>query len=342
MLRRVGPLERLCAAVREVERLVLLGDVLELRHGPLREALTAAEPVLRALGEALPEGAEVLIVAGNHDHELLAPWLERRGMGAVPAPLGLSSEVDWQAGEPLALVAGCLAPARVRALYPGVWLRPDVYATHGHYGDLHTTVPMFERLGAGVMARIAGRRDGGPASAEDYEAVLGPMYAWIHALAQGAGVTVRGSSHAPSSRAWRALNGGGHTRRRRARAAAMRAGLLAGVAVLDRAGLGPLRADISGPELRRAGLRACAQVLERLDVRADWVLFGHTHRAGPLPGDERSEWLGPGGARLLNSGCWVHERSFLGASPATSPYRPGFAVRVAQDGEPAVVNLLDP
>ena len=27
----------------------------------------------------------------------------------------------------------------VRAAYPGVWLRDDVYATHGHYGDRHTT-----------------------------------------------------------------------------------------------------------------------------------------------------------------------------------------------------------
>ena len=43
---------------------------------------------------------------------------------------------------------------------------------------------MFERLGAGVMARIAGRARRPGRAAEDYEAALAPMYAWIHAIAQ--------------------------------------------------------------------------------------------------------------------------------------------------------------
>ena len=37
-------------------------------------------------------------------------------------------------------------------------------------------------------------------------------------------------------------------------------------------------------------MRAFAEVLRRLAVPADYVIFGHTHRAGPLPGDERAEW----------------------------------------------------
>ena len=49
VLRRPGPLAALAAAVEGADRLVLLGDVLELRHGPLREALGAATPVLAAL-----------------------------------------------------------------------------------------------------------------------------------------------------------------------------------------------------------------------------------------------------------------------------------------------------
>ena len=65
-----------------------------------------------------------------------------------------------------------------------MWLRDDVYAIHGHYGDRHTTVPMFERLGAGAMARIVRDSADGLARAEDYEAVLAPIYAWIHAIAQ--------------------------------------------------------------------------------------------------------------------------------------------------------------
>jgi hypothetical protein len=109
------------------------------------------------------------------------------------------------------------------------------------------------------------------------------------------------------------------------------------VAVLDRIGLGPLRADVSGPELRRAALRAFAEVLDRLEVDAAHVLFGHTHRAGPLPGDDPAEW-----GRLLNTGSWVYEPGYLGEHPSESPYRPGFAAIVGDAGPPELVNLLDP
>ena len=53
LLRRERPRDALLEAVAEAERLVLLGDVLELRHGPARDALTAAAPILRALGVAM-------------------------------------------------------------------------------------------------------------------------------------------------------------------------------------------------------------------------------------------------------------------------------------------------
>jgi hypothetical protein len=71
------------------------------------------------------------------------------------------------------------------------------------------------------------------------------------------------------------------------------------------------------------------------------VIFGHTHRAGPLASDEQAEWRAPGGAALLNTGCWVHEPSFLGPRPAESPYRAGFAARLGDEGPAELVNLLD-
>lgn len=335
---------KLIAALDGIDRLVLLGDVVELRHGPLREALSGSRPVLGELAAALGPGGEVVLVPGNHDHELLAAWLSRRALSDGPPPaLGLETAVDWRAGEALALLPQALEPASVRVAYPGVWLRPDVYATHGHYLDLHTTVPMFERLGAGLMARLlGGERGSAPGSAEDYEAVLAPMYAWIHGLAQGrpGGANVGRSSHGPSTRAWRVLNRTG--RRGRLRRVALRAAIPAAVRGLELAGLGPLHADVSGPELRRAGLRSIATVIERLQIEARHVIFGHTHRAGPLPGDDRAEWATGSGAQLLNSGCWVHEPSYLGVSPSTSPYRSGFAVRLDSDGgDPELVNLLD-
>src|SRR5687768_13148118 len=84
VLRRPETLEILCARLEGVDRLVLLGDTLELRHGPARDALAAAEPAMRAIGDALGPDGEVVILAGNHDHALVAGWLDWRGRREVP------------------------------------------------------------------------------------------------------------------------------------------------------------------------------------------------------------------------------------------------------------------
>src|SRR4051794_27243677 len=85
VLRRPGARGALLERLDGVDRLVLLGDTLELRHGPLREALAAARPVLDAIGAAMA-GREVLLVPRNHDHPLLPPWLQGRGDRGPPPP----------------------------------------------------------------------------------------------------------------------------------------------------------------------------------------------------------------------------------------------------------------
>jgi hypothetical protein len=339
VLRNAGWRSALLGALAGVERLVLLGDVLELRHGPAREALSAARGVLQEIAAALPAGSEVVLVIGNHDHYLLSRWFERRAAVAQPPALGLEAAVDWREDDALATLAGSLAPATVRAAYPGVWLRPDIYATHGHYCDRHTTVPLFERLAAGAMAHVVGEPPGGPASVDQYETTLAPIYAWVHAVAQRGGARLGRGSHGVSTHAWSVLTAG--PRQRGLRSRALQIGFPAAVAALNLAKLGPLRSDISGAELRRAGLRAFGEVLVRLNVEAPYVVFGHTHRAGPLPGDALHEWRAPTGALLLNTGCWVHEPGFLGSRPDTSPYRAGFAAVIEDEGPPRLMNLLD-
>ena len=71
------------------------------------------------------------------------------------------------------------------------------------------------------------------------------------------------------------------------------------VAALNRAGLGPLRAEISGTELRRAGLRAMGEVAARLGLGESYVVFGHTHRSGPLPRDGRPHAAGEQAKSIL-------------------------------------------
>ena len=292
LLRRPELRASLLEALAGVDRLVLLGDVLELRHGPPREALAVARECFADLGRALA-GGELVVVAGNHDHALIEAWLARRGEQSAPEPLGLEQLLEaGECSRMLAQIAEWAAPARLLGAYPGLWVRPDVYAIHGHYLDCHLTVPTLERLSVGVMCWLLGRSPGTFTGVGDYESVTAPVYEWRQAVARDAhtGAALNGLA---SVHAWRAL-GGGATRPRAHDAAGRRARSLRGrlgtralvaafplaVAGLNRAGLGPLRSDISGGELRRAGLRAMGEVSARLGLGGAWVIFGHTHRAG--------------------------------------------------------------
>ncbi len=361
LLRRPELRAPLLAIARDVERVVLLGDVLELRHGPLRNAMAASRPFFEDLGAALGEG-ELVIVAGNHDHALVEPWLIRRGEEAEPPPLGVEQLLAPEAvSTPYERIAAWSRPARVLVAYPGLWVRPDVYATHGHYLDAHLTVPTLERLSIAAMGRVLGRPAGSFNSVADYEAVATPVFAWRDAVARDArtGAALNGMA---TVGAWRALGGAGpdgrssagavarngppgaggwHARAlRRLRTRALVAGFPLAVAALNRAGVGPLRADISLAELRRAGLGAMDEVALRLGLGDAHVVFGHTHRAGPLPGDEEREWRGRGGARLVNAGSWTYASVFLAENPSESPYWPGSCVLVEDDGPPVVLRLL--
>jgi UDP-2,3-diacylglucosamine pyrophosphatase LpxH len=365
LLRRAELRAPLMEAITEVDRVVLLGDVLELRHGPTRDALAAARPFFEDLGRALAgrrrvaaqrdghgQAGELVITAGNHDHALVDPWLVRRGEEHEPPPLALEQLIEpAQASPALQRIAGWVSPARMRVAYPGLWVRPDVYATHGHFLDSHLTVPTLERLSVGAMARLLGTHPSAFECVGDYEAVGAPMFAWRDAVARDSrtGSALNGVAAVV---AWDALRSSGppsgprpgaRSRRsfaRRARRRAIVAAFPLAVAALNRAGIGPLRADVSMSELRRAGLSAMGEVAARLGLGDAYVVFGHTHRPGPLPGDAPHEWRGSGGARLVNAGSWTYSSIFLTPKPGDSPYWPGTCVIVEDDGAPEVRRLL--
>ena len=339
VLAREAPRNALLERLDGVERLVLLGDTLELRHGPARDALARAEPIMRAIGDALGPGREVVLVPGNHDHALGAGWLEWRGRREAPEPLAAEQRVaaaraSWIAKR----LAGFLAPADVELAYPGLWLRDDVYATHGHYLDVHIAIPTLERLAAGAMRRMVGPIPD-PATPDDYEALLAPIYALSQASAQRAGpgrVTI-GSRSAVGT--WRTLSGGG--RRSRLRGPALAVAFRLAVQIANRTGFGPLQTQIGVEDLRRATLEALGEATRRLRLAPAHLIFGHTHRTGRLTGDDAFEWRTPAGTQLYNSGSWVFETLFMGRAPrASSPYWPGGAIVLDDDGPPRLERLL--
>lgn len=332
LVRDPDALRALTQALRDVDRLVLLGDTLELRHGPAREALAAAQPVLETIGDALPPDSTVVLVPGNHDYALAAPWLDAR-----TKPLGLETTVKPQTASPLARQLAGWLNRDTDVAYPGIWLRDDVWATHGHYLDPHGTVPTFERLAAGVMGRMVGEVPQPTAAAEDYERILAPLYAWINASAQRAHDGRVGAGAGRAGKAYTLLQGDGH---RPLRARLLTAAFPLGIRGVNLLRIGPVSPDLSGDALRRNALDAMAAVLQRLQVNTRHVIFGHSHRTGPLPADDASEWRLPSQTNLYNSGSWVHEPTFTGAAGSASPYWPGGAVLVGDDGPPELLRLL--
>jgi predicted phosphodiesterase len=327
---------RLVEAVAGAETVVLLGDVLELRQQPLSDALAAARPFFEDLGRAT-EGKRVVLVPGNHDHQLAEPYLAGARLDGRELPLESVWEVEPSEVLLEGRIAGWMPRTELAIAYPGVHLRKDVYAIHGHYVDVHLTVPRIESLAAAASGRISGRgRE--CHSVLDYEAVLGPIYSLLYSLAQSTPPATLQKGGGLSRRVWRRVND------EDGRVGAFLLGRVtipAAVAALNRAGFGPFSPELTGPELRRAGLRAMGEVVDSLGIEADHVLFGHTHRAGPGPDDDESAWRSPGGVRLWNTGSWLVDPAFVATRDGANPYWPGTVATVPDEGEPGLANVLE-
>ena len=245
---------KLLGQLQAADEVVLLGDSIELRDRPLVDALGVTSPFFEDLGEALA-GRRVTLVPGNHDHQLASAWLQRRR----GKPLRLEQRAVPEPDDPLSPLARRMGDTRLELAYPGVWLRPDVYATHGHYLDCHNGLRTFECLAGAVSERLVRRE--GYAAPDDYEAVLAPLYRLFYRTAQWRW-------------AWQ--------------------GVRLGKAVIRRVEGRDRRRSRLLP-----GMRAMARVVETLRVEAEHVLFGHLHEPGDWTSHDGTRlvntgtWRGP-------------------------------------------------
>ncbi|MGA2925203.1 MAG: metallophosphoesterase [Solirubrobacteraceae bacterium] len=311
VLQRPAPLRRLLAALADVDRLVLLGDIVDLAEGRPGYTMRVAEPVLRAIGERVGSAREVLVVPGNHDRRLVSRWVEAEAEALTPA-----STVPLDASPALARLAALLAPARISAHYPGAWLSDRVWATHGHYLDRHLFPESAFGLARGLLGRLP--RDGATPIA--YERARRPSLVraarWLPrpaiALLDDLAEVARAATMP-------------HVPRR-----------------LLQPRYAPLFAAVLETQMRNASIPALARVVHRLAIDAETVVFGHVHRLGPLAGDRPGQWRGPGDRpRILNSGSWVYEPLLLHGAVAPHPYWPGGAVLLDADADPRAIGLLD-
>ncbi len=128
MLERPAALAALLETLAGYDRLVLLGDIVEMQEVPATHSAPVAEPILRAIAEQLGADKQLLLLPGNHDHALVQAWAKDRG----PA-LQREDSVPADASPWLTQVVSSLSATRVEVRYPGVWLSDRIWATHGHY-----------------------------------------------------------------------------------------------------------------------------------------------------------------------------------------------------------------
>lgn len=128
VLTRPRPLDALLDALDGYDRLVLLGDTIELQESHPSQSFPIAERVMRRIAERLGPEKHVLLLPGNHDHALVRDWARAAGPG-----LARENTVPANASQELEQVVSWFEATRIEVHYPGVWLDDGIWATHGHY-----------------------------------------------------------------------------------------------------------------------------------------------------------------------------------------------------------------
>jgi UDP-2,3-diacylglucosamine pyrophosphatase LpxH len=307
VLRHPEALAVLLEALDGVDRLVLLGDVVELAEGRPREALRIAEPILRSIGRRMGPERPIVLVPGNHDRALTRAWAVRQGAELRPDALA-----PHDASRTLATVSSWLRPAEVEVRTPGVWLTPRIYAHHGHYLDRH----LLPESAWGGLRREA---------REAPEAVIGPLP-----------YERRRTQRAPRRRLPRPLAVLAENVSELLRAATMPS-----PRTLQPHRIAPLTSKLLGRQMQHAAIPALGHAMTRIGVEPDWLVFGHVHRLGPLPGDDASLWTS-GSTRIANTGSWIYEPLLLHHASPPHPYWPGGAILIEDDAaDPRPISLLD-
>jgi predicted phosphodiesterase len=319
--------------IADADRLVLLGDVLELREKPLAAALESARPFFEEAGAAMA-GRRVVMVPGNHDHRLVEPLLEDLALSGRALELEHHATASAEAAD---LIAGWLGAAELDLAYPGIWLREDVYATHGHYMDCHMRLPRLECIAAAVMMRLFGPVPS-PALPFDYERVLRPVYGLTFSLAQS---ELAQRATRPSERAWKTISSRDRAQGRVRRAllrAAIGAGVPATVWGINRLLQAEFDPVLTPAAIAASGIAAATELAERLGVGAAHLITGHTHRAGPGAGD--GEWRLSGGGSIHHTGRWVFATAFHHPGTPPGPYWPGTVTWIEDGAAPRRLRLL--
>lgn len=344
-----------------VDHIVLLGDILDLRFQQLEDALLIATPFLSMLGEAL-RGARhprVTYIPGNHDHHYAVRLIETEQERAIETGESFSlrqvvAPPDFFLSRQLARIIGGAVDVRFAYFYDLLdSSEGNLLLIHGHYLDLHLGAAPARLLSL-VQASIAaaGQKVEG-LSPDLYEAILRPQYELLHWIGQSPG------GGQMQSRIYERLRGGAppNTRLRQIRRAALRGaasvGGKVGVALAETLANRLIKGGLSLTSPAReaqaeATIYAFNRSLEELepslppDIHA--VIFGHTHRPGPLADvDAVDRWkvtLRGQEMAVMNSGSWLYDGGKARAPDYQPQHWPGTFILIPDQGPPRLVEVL--
>ena len=252
-----------------------------------------------ALAPRSTAGRPVIARARQPRPRLVAPGSSRPRLEGRTGPCG-GGPVHAESGDAAdASPPGC-PDAEVALAYPGV------LAARRRVRDprpLPRHAP--DRAPRGIVDRLCDGARQRPRNATarrrpTYEAALAPIYAFSPAWRRAPPPRALTRGGALSRTVWRAAQ----------RAAAARSpaagprGHPGRGGGLNRIGLGPFEAASAA---RTCAAPACSRWARGGALgarRAEHVIFGHTHRPGPLPGDDPADGASRG-TRLWNTGCWL-------------------------------------
>ena len=355
-----------CDLLREqldgVDHVVLLGDILDLRFQQLEIALQLAMPFLAMLGEVLSKAKHprVTYIPGNHDHHYASRLIEAEQEQAIDSgePYTFKHVVaprDFFLSRQLARLIGGNVEVKFTYFYDTIASSEgSIFLIHGHYLDLHIDAGPARLLSL-LQASIAAAGQSVEALSPDlYEAILRPQYELLHWIGQSPG------GGQIQSRIYERLRGGGvppNTRLRQIRRAALNraasVGGKVGVALAEMVANRLVKGGLSLTSPARDAqveqtISAFSLSLEELDAylpsTAKYVIFGHTHRPGPLESiDAPERWtvkMHGQDIQVMNSGSWLYDAG-KARRPDYRPQRwPGTFILIPDRGQPQLVEVL--
>jgi UDP-2,3-diacylglucosamine pyrophosphatase LpxH len=353
--------ERLREQLIGIEHIVLLGDILDLRFQQLETALQIAGPFFAMLGEVLSTAhtPRVTYIPGNHDHHFAVQLIEAAREQALldETPFALQQIIappSFFLCRQLTRMLGGQVPVRVAYFYDTLdSSQGTILLTHGHYLDLHIDSGPARLLNLAQSVLGAANQGTEQITPDLYEGLLRPQYELLYWIGQSP------SGAALQSRIYERLRGGApadgmlgqlrQTALRRAASAAGNMGLALAETIANR--LFKERVSLTSPAREaqvEATIRAFSLSLEALagylprGVHA--VVFGHTHRPGPLEGIDASErWmvtLAGQPTMVLNAGSWLYDGG-KARRPDYRPQRwPGTYILIPDQGPLRMVEVL--